>query len=108
MPDESEANPVSDLLHRAAQALAGDPTLMAAALCAYRQQRGIDDAALAACLKLPPERLSGLALCRQPDPLQPAFAGEVAALATYIGCDPQRLYQVLQAVDARVDAGHTP
>ena len=46
------------IVRRAATALEEEPSVLAAALAAYRHRHGLDEAALAAWLGLPPERLS--------------------------------------------------
>ena len=94
---------MSDLLTRAAQSLEDDPTVMASALAVYRRRTGMDAAALERWLGLAPGHLPRLALCRRPDPMRPTFDADVAALAVFVGCAPERLRELLDQL-ARV--GH--
>ena len=88
-------------VERAAAALEHDATVMASALAAYRRRTSMSTAELAAWLELTPVSLAALSLCRRPDPVGPTFATDVAALAAYIGCVPDRLEILLQAARDR-------
>ena len=87
---------MSAVLAQAARRLEANPQMMASALAAYRRQRGLDDAALAAWLALPPDRVLRLALCVRPDPARPAFAAAVVELAVQSGCAVVPLWQLLR------------
>ena len=91
---------MSAVLAHAARLLEADPRMMASALVAYRRQRGLDDAALAAWLRLPPDRVVRLALCVRPDPARPAFAAAVVELAVQSGCAVVPFWQLLRTTAA--------
>ena len=88
-------NGTENILARSARALMADPRIVAPALADHQARTGLKEEALAAWLGLTPERLHGLALCTRPDPASPNHAGDVDALARYIGCDTERLRQLL-------------
>ena len=85
------------ILARGARHFAADRRVVAAALTAYGAHTGLDEAALAAWLGLSVERLHGLALCTAPNLTSPHAADEVAVLARYVGCDADRLRNLLDA-----------
>ena len=89
---------MSELLRRAAVAYEADPSRMAAALAAFRTQTGVDDVALAAWLGMDVDRLHGLALCPRPAHASPPRASDVAALAAFVGCNRDRLSELLTAL----------
>jgi hypothetical protein len=86
----------SRLLATAARDAEQHPFLMAAVLADYRAQTGLTDGALAARLGCSVPALHGLALCRRFAPTDPDIATQVTALATYIGCDPVGLRQLVE------------
>jgi len=63
---------------------------VAGALAAYGRAHGLDEAAVAALLGVPPDRLWRLGLCRLPR--NPA---ELARVAAHAGADPLALATVL-------------
>jgi hypothetical protein len=89
---------MSDFLRRAVVAFAADPSRMAAALVAYRAQTGMDEVALAAWLGMDVDRLHTLALCPRPAHASPPRAADVAALAAFVGCERDRLTELLTAL----------
>ncbi len=84
-----------NILARSARALVADPRIVAPALAGHQARTGLKEDDLAAWLGLTPERLHALALCTRPDPASPTHAGNVDALARYIGCDTERLRHLL-------------
>ena len=83
------------LLDRVVQWAEGKPRLIAHALAVYRRDHGLDDTALAALLDCAPEMLPYVALCSAPVPGSPDFDAEVADIAGYAGCAPDRLAALL-------------
>ncbi len=88
------------LLARVAARLAGNDFFLAAALEGYRVEHGLSEAELAAHLGCPPEQLTRLALCRQPDDGSPSFREEVEQVAHFSGADPVKLGVLLREVAA--------
>ncbi|MER3421190.1 MAG: hypothetical protein C4290_12020 [Chloroflexota bacterium] len=72
---------------------------MASALAAFRRLQRLDDRALAAFLRCPPEMLPHLALCRRPRPASPRFQADVTQIAAYVRADPDQLVRLLRRVD---------
>lgn len=86
-----------------------EPDFVAYALAAYRRQKGLDAAGLAAYLGCPAPALARLALCGRPEGEGPMFAGRVRRIAEYAGCDPAKLASLLRAVElAETIAPATP
>jgi hypothetical protein len=52
---------------------------------------------LAAWLRMPAAQLPRLSLCRRPDIAGPEVSDQVAAIAEYTGCDPDRLMSLLRS-----------
>jgi hypothetical protein len=75
-------------------ALEADSRVVASALDSVRRGRGMSYAELAAYLDMPLGRLPRLALCRRPGDV--AARAEVARVALYAGCAPQRLSELLR------------
>ena len=86
------------IIDRAARALKNDPGVMASALATYRPRTGMSTGVLEVWLGMTPDCLSRLALCTRPDPASPTFATEVADLAAYVRCAPERLRRLLERV----------
>ena len=83
---------------RAAKRAAAEPFLVASALAAYQRRYHVKATTLAAWLGCPPASWSTLALCARPDPAAARFQAEVQCIATAVGCDPERLAVLLEAV----------
>ena len=80
------------------QTLEARPTAMLSALAAYRRRTGMSTGVLEAWLGMAPGSLPRLALCARPNPARPTFATEVADLAAYVRCGPERLRRLLEQV----------
>lgn len=85
-----------DPLASLAGRLARNPLFLAAPLARYAARHALDDAALAARLGCPPERLTDLRLCRNPHPEPPRFGQDVERIATHFGLDADRLAGVVR------------
>ena len=88
------------LLRRAAERAGEDRFFVAAALATYKEEHGLDDAALAALLGCEPSRLSRLGLCRRPDARSQSFGAEVQQIASYAGVQPLAFAMLLKEVSA--------
>ena len=84
----------------AAKRAAADPFFVASALAVYQRRHRVRAARLAAWLGCPNGDLSKLALAARPDPASPRFAAEVACIAAAVGCDRDRLAELLTEVGA--------
>lgn len=86
------------LLRRAAERAAEEEFYLAARLRRYRELEGIDELELMRRLGANAQALARLSLCRAPDPAQPSFRTEVAAIATYAGVSATALMPLLRRV----------
>lgn len=94
----SDDTALTRLRHRAALMTTTEPAFMGSVLARYQQIEGIDTEALARHLRISPDRLDALALCRRPRLDQ--FRGDIDAIATRFGADPGTLARVLREIAA--------
>ncbi|HEY8475660.1 MAG TPA: hypothetical protein VIN09_02190 [Chloroflexota bacterium] len=89
-----------DLLRRAAERAATEPSLLASLLRAYRELQGMDEEQLASELECNVADLSRLGLCRRPDPGSARFRADVQRIAAHVGVSPVALARVVRTVSA--------
>ena len=89
---------MSDLLRRAAERAARSPVMLASALLPYARAEGLDDAALAARIGCPPERLAELLWCRRPAPNR--FRADVERIAAHFQLNAGELAAAIRMADA--------
>ena len=77
-----------------------DPLFVGWALGQYATSHELADNQVLSWLECRPDRQDQLALCRVPDPEEGAFAGTVRRLAAFVGCNADRLVQLLREVGA--------
>jgi hypothetical protein len=99
---------VSEPLDALARKVQGDPFFLASLLTLYARSDDLDDTGLAAALGCPPERLSGLRLCRAPRPDPAGFREDVAGIAAEFGLDPDRLAEAVMRGRAIREIGAAP
>ncbi len=87
---------MSKHLDRLARRVESDPFFLAAPLARYAASEKLTDDALAAQLGLDREALQRLRLCRNPDPLPPAFGKDVEQIAARFHLDPDRLAEIVR------------
>ena len=85
----------------AAKRAAAEPFFVASALAAFQRRHRMSAARLATWLGCPDADLSKLALAPRPDPASPRFAAEVSCIAAAIGCDRDRLAELLTQAAAQ-------
>lgn len=88
------------LLRRAAARASEDEFFVASALAAYKSERELDNAELAAWLGCDASRLTRLGLCRRPETRSQGFGAEVQQIAAYAGVQPLALASLLKEVSA--------
>jgi hypothetical protein len=76
---------------------AGDPTLLGTALARWQAAEGLSEVAVAAALGIGVDQLAALAMSRMPNPADPHYAEDLAALATHHGVHAEVLDRVLRA-----------
>lgn len=95
--DKSKA----DLLNLTRRKAANRPFFLAAALEIFCQLEQLDQAGLAAYLKLEPGQLDLLGLCRRPDSTTPAaFQRDIRLICERFGIAPLQLARLLRRVAA--------
>jgi hypothetical protein len=87
---------MSQALEQLARRVKDDPFFLAAPLARYAAAEGLDDAGLAARLGCVSEALTGLRLCRNPDPQPPNFWNDVQLLAGQFLIDSDILAEVVR------------
>jgi hypothetical protein len=70
------------------------------ALRQYGTARGLADDEVLKWLECRPERRDHLALCRVPDAEEDGFPSNVHRIAQFVGCNPDKLVQLLRVVGA--------
>lgn len=97
-------NTPSDTLRHAADRAVDNPYFLAAALEAYRQERGLSAQELADYLGCPIETLPFLALCRRP--ADGSFQRDVTMIAARFGVGAPRLASLLREVELLETVDH--
>lgn len=87
-------------LARLAQQLSADPTFMSSLLHKFQVQERLDTDSLAKHLRLSPESLTRLALCKRPQSDQPEFTAQVHQIADYAGLNSATLARLIRQVEA--------
>jgi hypothetical protein len=83
-------------LDRLARRVLNDPFFLAAALTAFAESEGLDDAGLAARLGCELSVLTNLRLCRMPCPEAPQFWQDVEQIAERFGVDAETLAEMVR------------
>ena len=91
----------SDSLKRISERAAWEPFFLAGALMSYKDENGLDDAALAAYLGCAVDDLPRLSLCRRPS--EGAFMKDISHLATRFRLNGGRLAALIRHVEVLED-----
>jgi hypothetical protein len=95
MSDDIE---LTRLRRRAALMTANRPEFLGSVLARYQTVEGLDADGIAQYLRVTPNRLNNLAICRIPRPDH--FAGDLDAISTRFGADTMALARIIRHVSA--------
>ncbi len=94
---ESSSNKV---WHRLVDRARRDPRFVGWVLSQYGEAHSLPDNQVLEWLECRPDRRNQLALCRVPDPDEDSFAADVQKVGKFVGCNADRLVQMLREVGA--------